>query len=107
MKTLPQLAADALQMQDACNPIALANAIGHVVNDLRAALKEANLPNDHDAIASHPIYRLWVGKIADLAGMPSLSERFQEAWGWAWETSGARWVGSRIVYGPAEAVTAN
>lgn len=107
MKTLPQLAADALQVQDACNPIALATALGGVVNDLRAALKEAQLPNDHDSIASHQIYRLWVGKLASLCGMPTLSTHFQDSYCWAWETSGAHWVGSRIVYGPPEAVTAN
>ncbi len=67
---LKTLAVEALKAQDACNPAGLASAYGgHVVHQLRDALKEAGLPHDNHALASHPINRLWVSKLHDLAGM--------------------------------------
>jgi len=58
MKTLKELANDAIQMQDACNGFAIANAYGKMMSDLRDALKEAGEPTDTDALRNHPINRL-------------------------------------------------
>ena len=83
MKTLKELANDAIQMQDACNGFAIANAYGKTMSDLRDALKEAGEPTDTDALRNHPINRLWASKIHDLAGM-GLSGLFlyAEAYNW-------------------------
>ena len=83
MKTLKQLAEDAIQMQDACNGYAIANAYGKTMSDLREALKEAGEPTDTDALRNHPINRMWASKIHDLAGMGlSDTDRYSEAYNW-------------------------
>lgn len=83
MKTLRQLADDAIAMQDACNGFAIANGFGRAMTDLRDALKEAGEPTDTDAFRNHPIYRLWASKIHDLAGMGlSDTDRYAEAYNW-------------------------
>lgn len=83
MKTLKQLAEDAIQMQDACNGFAIANAYGKAMSDLRDALKEAGESVGTDELRNHPINRLWASKIHDLAGMGlSDMERFDEAYMW-------------------------
>ena len=68
MKTLQQLAKDCLSVQNACNPIAIANGYGKALSDLRQALASAGLPNDHSAIKNHPINVWWLCKLCDLSG---------------------------------------
>lgn len=83
MKTIKQLANDAVQMQDTCNGLAIANAYGKMMNDLRDALKEAGEPTDTDALRNHPINRLWASKIHHLASMGlSDMDRYSEAYNW-------------------------
>lgn len=76
-KSLQELARDAIACQDACNILGLARSFGlEVLPDLRAALT----PSGNAAVQNHPITRLWVSKLHDLAGMGiSNLDRFAEA----------------------------
>jgi hypothetical protein len=86
MKTLKQLANDAIQMQDACNGLAIANGFGRAMTDLREALNEAGEPTDTDVFRSHPVYRMWASKIHDLAGLGlSDCDRYGDAYKWCSE----------------------
>ena len=83
MKTIEQLANEAVLMQDACNGLAIARAYGAAVTNLRDALAEAGEPTDTDSLRSHPIKRLWASKIHDLSGMGvSNLDRFSDAYQW-------------------------
>lgn len=86
MKTIKQLAQDAIEVQDACNGFAVANAYGKTLDDLRNALKAAGEPTDTDALNTHPVNRLWVSKLHDLAGMGlSDMDRYAAAYNWCTE----------------------
>lgn len=67
MRTLRELAKEALSIQDACNPIALANGYGRSIADLREALGVAGLPADSAAIKHHAINQLWISKLVSLS----------------------------------------
>ena len=62
---IEQLATEALRVQNACNLSGLAIRFAEVVSELRACLPKAGT----DEINQHPIVRLWVSKLHDLAGM--------------------------------------
>lgn len=64
MRTIQELAREALEMQDACNLSGVAISFAQAVRDLRAALPDAGTRE----INEHPIVRLWVDKLRDLAG---------------------------------------
>lgn len=63
-RTLAQLARDALIVQDACNLSGVAHGLVLTVARLRAIYPTANT----DTINRHPIVKLWVDKLASLAG---------------------------------------
>ena len=63
MKTLKQLAQDALLVQDACNMSGIALSFGKAMLDLRAALPDKGT----DFYNQHPITVLWASKISSLA----------------------------------------
>lgn len=63
-KTLKELAEECLQVQDACNLVAVANGMGRSISRLR------DLLGDWDVAYRHPITRLWVDKLASLSGYP-------------------------------------
>lgn len=79
MKTIEQLCREALVIQDACNPIALSRRYGEVLIELREAIGNG----DSEVMRCHPVNRLWVSKLHDLAGM-GLSEltNFSLAYDW-------------------------
>lgn len=62
--SLQHLAQEALDVQDACNPIAVANRFREVVINLRDLEQR-----DMDAIRRHPVFRMWASKINDMAGL--------------------------------------
>jgi len=66
---MQQLAVEAIQIQDASNPLGLTKGFATALQELRDCLAADGLPNDTNAIRSHPIHRLWASKIHDLAGM--------------------------------------
>jgi hypothetical protein len=64
-RTLGELAAEALLMQDACNLSGLVAGWHRVVMELREHLPTAGTCE----INTHPINQLWASKLHDLAGM--------------------------------------
>jgi hypothetical protein len=63
MKTLQQLAEEALAVQDACNLSGVAHGFARAISNLREL---ENLSTD--ALNRHPICILWADKIAHLTG---------------------------------------
>ncbi len=65
MRTLKELAVEALQIQNACNGIALANGFARAMKELNAHVKGS------DELITHPITKLWIDKFASLANVQS------------------------------------
>ena len=65
-RTLHELAQEAVNVQNACNFIALANGMARAMTDLRGHGYEG------DALTNHPIALLWVDKLASLQGVQDL-----------------------------------
>jgi hypothetical protein len=61
MKTMQQLAQDALDVQDACNLLAVVNGMSRALDNLR----ELGVCGT-DELRSHPVAALWADKIAHL-----------------------------------------
>lgn len=86
MKTLKQLAQEAIDVQNACNPLGVSKRYAAMLTELRAQLNWTGEPNDTDAIRRHPINRMWASKLHDLAGMGlSDMDRYSEAYHWCQE----------------------
>jgi hypothetical protein len=64
VRTLAELAREALQVQDACNLSGVAHGYVRSICRLRALLPEAGTTR----INEHPISQLWADKIASLTG---------------------------------------
>ena len=69
MNMLKRLAEEAIEVQSACNGLAVAKRYGEVILELRDLLVTLGEPTDTDALRKHPINRLWASKIHDLAGL--------------------------------------
>lgn len=67
MNELQRLSKQAIEVQDASNPLGVARSYAIMLNELRHALANEGLPNGTEAICNHPINKLWVYKIYDLA----------------------------------------
>lgn len=66
-RSVKQLAQEALEIQNACNPLGLSKGYAQALSELRCALEVEGKENDTDAIRLHPINRLWLDKLCDLA----------------------------------------
>lgn len=75
MKTLTDLAVQALEVQNASNPLGLA----HGFHEAMTYLRDHPSVLSTDNLLSHPIYRLWVMKLADLGGITVEPEQFADA----------------------------
>jgi len=78
-KTLAQLAAAALAVQDACNLSGVVISWANVIANLRDVLET----NDTAAINHHPINILWAFKCADLTGQSvdlSIDSKYGDAY---------------------------
>lgn len=64
--TLEGLAAEALQIQDACNLSGLAIRFAVVVVELRECLRSETGGVNTDDVNQHPIVTMWLAKMADL-----------------------------------------
>jgi hypothetical protein len=81
MRTLQELAQEAIDIQNACNPLGLTKSFAEVTQELWVALDFLKLPRDTESIRTHPIVRLWASKLHDLVGMGlSDTERYGEAY---------------------------
>jgi hypothetical protein len=76
MRTIAQLAEEAIAIQNACNPLGLSKSYATSLQELADNLRQQGLPSDTKAICNHPINRLWVSKLHDLAGMGSASQAY-------------------------------
>jgi hypothetical protein len=75
MKTIQQLASEALSVQNACNLSGVVHSFSRALTDLRA-----NLPNaGTDEINNHPISLLYASKIESLTTC-SAYKRFSNAY---------------------------
>ena len=84
------LAQKALDVQDACNGVAVAISYGETLKELREALRDAELPCGTDDLRSHPVNRLWASKIHDMANLGlSDYEKYNEAYEWCIVTAAA------------------
>lgn len=66
-RTVKELAQEAIDIQNACNPLGLSKGYARALQELRWALEVEGKENDTDAIKLHPINRLWLDKLCDLA----------------------------------------
>lgn len=79
--TMQQLAKEAIDVQNACNPLGLSAAFGERTLALRDCLARAGEPCDTLAVCSHPVFRLWASKFHSLAGLGlSDTDRYGEAY---------------------------
>lgn len=67
-KSLKDLAAEALAVQDACNLSGVVHGFSRAISNLRETLPNAGT----DEINHHPICLLWADKIASLTGTQDL-----------------------------------
>jgi len=65
---------NAIEVQDACNMVAVANQFARDLSKLR---KEENL--DSAGVNKHPVVVMYIDKLADLAGRPDFT-KFSEAY---------------------------
>jgi hypothetical protein len=67
MRSLKQLANDAIEVQDACNINAVARGMIRAMDDLRE-LHKGQMFGSYE-LNAHPVTRLWAHKLADLSNM--------------------------------------
>jgi hypothetical protein len=83
MKTMKQLASDALAVQNACNLSGVVISFGNGIKDLRANL-EAEGKGGTDAVNEHPYCVLFTTQILWLSCSGSIdSEKYSKAYAWA------------------------
>jgi hypothetical protein len=80
MRTLKEMAAEAVVIQNACNPLGLTKTFAAVTQDLADRLREQG-QGSTSLVRRHPIFCLWASKLHDLAGMGlSDTDRYGEAY---------------------------
>jgi hypothetical protein len=67
MRTLKELAQEALDVQNASNILGITRSYAIALVDLRAALTAEGKPSGSDDLNKHPINHMWLFKIADLS----------------------------------------
>jgi hypothetical protein len=80
MRTLKEMAAEAIVIQNACNPLGLTKTFAKVTQDLADRLREEG-KGSTSLVCRHPIFCLWASKLHELAGMGlSDTERYGQAY---------------------------
>lgn len=80
-RTLKELAQEALDIQNACNPLGLSKGYAVSLQELHDRLSLNGLPNDTQAMRDHPINKLWASKLHDLASLGlSDTDRYGDAY---------------------------
>ena len=77
--SMKSLAQSALDVQDACNLIAVVNSFARVIKHVRVH-EESKSGYSSDALHNHPVIQLYADKIASLTSMQS-GEGFSKAYG--------------------------
>lgn len=72
MKTLQELAKQALQVQDASNLSGVVISWADAIRELRATLREHHAVTDTHAINTHPINVMWSSKVGSMTGSESM-----------------------------------
>lgn len=81
--TWRDLAAQALNVQDACNLSGVVHGFARAIGDVRTLL-ESEKRGGTDAVNNHPVCRLWADKVASLTGTQSFGrDEIQQAYSWA------------------------
>lgn len=94
MRTMQQLAQEALDVQDACNLSGVVLGFGRSITELRQHL--TGTPGFcTDALNQHPICKLWASKIADLSRV----EYGAMAFGDAYDACRRMAAGENVAYG--------
>lgn len=76
MRTVQEMAREAVAIQDACNPLGLTKAFANVTQELRDVLDL-----DTFGLCNHPVFRLWASKLHELACLGlSDTEQYAEAY---------------------------
>lgn len=80
-RSIKELAAEAIAVQNACNPLGVSKGYAAGLQELADKLREVGEPCGTRDICNHPIHRLWASKVHDLAGMGlSDCDRYGEAY---------------------------
>jgi hypothetical protein len=69
---LSKLARDAVHIQGDSNPLGVSKSFAHATQQLWEILQFQDTPENltgYDQLRAHPIFRLWVSKMHELAGM--------------------------------------
>jgi len=69
MRTIQDLAKEALQVQDACNLSGVVHGFSRAITELREILRTTGGDLSTDAVNTHPICKMWASKIHDLTRM--------------------------------------
>ena len=78
MRTIQDIAREAIIVQDACNPLVLTKGFAKAVQELWELMPG---PKCMDDLCLHPVFRLWASKMHDLACMGlSDCERYGQAY---------------------------
>jgi hypothetical protein len=81
MRTLQQLAQEAIDIQNACNPLGLTKGFARATQEVCDARRFNGESADTDQMGRDPIVRLWASKLHDLTGMGSSdTDVFREAY---------------------------
>lgn len=76
MRTLQDLAREAIQVQDACNLSGVVHGFSRAITELRNILRDTGGDLSTHAVNTHPVCQLWASKIHYMADM-GLSEHDQ------------------------------
>lgn len=81
-RTIADLAREAMQIQNACNPLGLTKGFAEATQELADLMRESGeFPFSTYAVSCHPVFQLWASKLHDLACMGlSDTEQFGKAY---------------------------
>lgn len=85
IRTLAELAQEAINIQDACNLSGLVLGWGEALHELRTNLMSLEPCADTERINKHPINILWAAKLFDLTGGKTDHTRYYDIWSKALE----------------------
>lgn len=81
-RTLADLAREAIDIQNACNPLGITKGFAEATQELADLMRNSGeYPFSTHAVCLHPVFQLWASKLHDLAGIGmSDTEKYGEAY---------------------------